>query len=93
MLGWILAILVVQVAAAATTVRRDVVEPSAAFWVIAVVAGVVALVLVGMLIYWCCVPVSVRRSLVQGNVPDAEKGHMWGSPTAYQGVLARIKFR
>jgi heme/copper-type cytochrome/quinol oxidase subunit 2 len=92
MVALLLLLLLIGTVSANAIGKRDPEDPSAAFWIIVVVMGAIVLVLLGIFIYWC-IRRRERQALVQGSVPDPEPGHQWGSPAAYQGVLARIKVR
>jgi len=69
---------------------------SAGFWVIIGVASLIALILVIMLIWWCCVPtraISERPGVDPGKETLMEaKGQVWGSPTAYDAAMNRMKW-
>ena len=69
---------------------------SAGFWVIVGVAGLIALILIAMLVWWCCIP---GRAMTERPGYDAgaltlkeSKGQIWGSPSAYDAAMLRMQW-
>ncbi len=64
----------------------DDATPSAAFWVAISVVGVLTIIVIGMIAWWCCCPTSY---MLRGNNGSSNplKGMLWGNPGIYEYLL------
>jgi len=66
---------------------------SAGFWVVIGVACAVGLVLIIMIIWWCCYPTkSMSEKGPSASSVKKSDGEIWGSPTAYDAAMLRVRW-